>query len=129
MSILSICVLAIASLVAILILKDTGSVFATILRLLVIILLVTGIIPEIKELLSVLDNFAFLDNVPQKAITIMMKSFSVLAMGAVSADICRDNGENGIAGVVEMCTKLIALTLSLPVVTAVISVASSFFYR
>ena len=129
MSILSICVLAIASLVAILILKDTGSVFATIIRLLVIVLLVTGIVPEIKELLSALDSFAFLDNVPQKAITIMMKSFSVLALGAVSADICRDNGESGIAGVVEMCTKLIALTLSLPIVTAVISVASSFFYR
>ena len=129
MSILSICVLAIASLVAILILKDTGSVFATIIRLLVIVLLVTGIVPEIKELLSALDSFAFLDNVPQKAITIMMKSFSVLAIGAVSADICRDNGESGIAGVVEMCTKLIALTLSLPIVTAVISVASSFFYR
>ncbi len=129
MSILSICILAIASLVAILILKDTGSVFATIIRLLVIILLVTGIVPEIKELLSALDSFAFLDNVPQKAITIMMKSFSVLAIGAVSADICRDNGESGIAGVVEMCTKLIALTLSLPIVTAVISVASSFFYR
>ena len=128
MSILSICVLAIASLVAILILKDTGSVFATIIRLLVIVLLVTGIVPEIKELLSALDSFAFLDNVPQKAITIMMKSFSVLAIGAVSADICRDNGESGIAGVVEMCTKLIALTLSLPIVTAVISVASSFFY-
>ncbi len=129
MSILSICLLAIASLVAILILKDTGSVFATIIRLLVIILLVTGIVPEIKELLSALDSFAFLDNVPQKAITIMMKSFSVLAIGAVCSDICRDNGESGIAGVVEMCTKLIALTISLPVVTAVISVASSFFYR
>ncbi len=127
MNILEICSLAVVGVVVLLLLKSEGSAIAVLVRLGVVFALIISVLPQIKELLSVLDAFSYADNIPKEALKIMLKVFSVLAVSSVAGDICRDNGESSLAGVVEMSGKIISIALSLPVITSVVSVATSLF--
>lgn len=127
MNITEIALLAIAGAVVLLLLKSTGSVNAAVVRIAVVVLLILGVFPEIKELMSLLDTFNFAENIPKEALKIMLKVFSVLTISSIAGDVCRDNGESSLAGVVELCGKIISISLSIPVITSVISVAVSLF--
>ena len=73
-----------------------------------------------------MGNFVSLEGVSEQGVKIMLKAFGVLSVGAVTADICRDNGENALAGVVEIGVKIMAVSCALPVFQAVITLATSF---
>ncbi len=129
MSITEIALLSVAGVIVLALLKSTSSVTTIVIRLAIVIAVVVSVAPQIKELVSLIDSFGFFDNISQEAFKIMIKVFSILVISSVVSDVCRDNGENGIAGVVELSAKIIAVSVSVPVITSVISVATSFFNR
>ena len=112
-----------------LLLKSTGSVSASVVRIAIVVVLFLSVMPNIKELLSVLESLDFAENLPKEALKIMVKVFSMLTISSVAGDICRDNGESSLAGMVELCGKIISVCLSLPVITSVITIATSLFQR
>lgn len=127
MSITEICVLAIVGAVALALIKNHTAATSVVLRLAVIVVLFMGIAPTMQELIDALNGFSFVEGLSKESISVMLKVFAVLTLGAVTADICRDNGEGSLAGVVELSSRLIAVGISLPVITSVITVATSFF--
>ena len=127
MNIIQIVLLAIFCAVALVILKNTGSPTAVIVRLAALVTIFTGIYPQIEELLSLLGELDFIESIPKEAVKIMLKVFSVLALSSVAGDICRDNGEGSLAGMVELSGKIISIGICVPVLTAVVTVAVSFF--
>lgn len=127
MSIAEICVLAIVGAVVLVLIKNHAAATSVILRLAVIVVLFLGIAPTIRELIGALNGFSFVEGLSKESISVMLKVFAVLTLGAVTADICRDNGEGALAGVVELSSRLIAVGVSLPVITSVVTVATSFF--
>ncbi len=90
-------------------------------------MIVLSIIPEAEKLLSLIDNFESVSLIGENSLKIMFKTFGILAVGAVVSDICRDNGEGAVAGVVELGMKILAISCALPVFTAVIEIALTFF--
>ena len=129
MSITGIAFLSVTGVIVLALLKSTSSVTAIVVRIAIVVAIVVSAVPQIKELISLVDSFGFFDNVSQEAFKVMIKVFSILVISSVVSDVCRDNGENGIAGVVELSAKIIAVSVSVPVITSVISVATSFFNR
>ncbi len=127
MSIFEICVLVIAGVVFIGLVKTGGSAYAVILRLAVVLLVFIGILPMFKELIEAVRSLGFLEIISNDAVEIIFKVFSVLTIGSFSADICRDNGEGALGSLAELSSRLIALSISLPLVTSVITVAATFF--
>ena len=129
MNITGIALLSVAGVIVLALLKSTSSATAIVVRIAIVVAIVVSAVPQIKELISLVDSFGFFDNVSQEAFKVMIKVFSILVISSVVSDVCRDNGENGIAGVVELSAKIIAVSVSVPVITSVISVATSFFNR
>lgn len=129
MSITGIALFSVAGVIVLALLKSTSSATAIVVRIAIVVTIVVSAVPQIKELISLVDSFGFFDNVSQEAFKVMIKVFSILVISSVVSDVCRDNGENGIAGVVELSAKIIAVSVSVPVITSVISVATSFFNR
>ena len=119
--------LAIVGAVVLVLIKNHTAATSVILRLAVIVVLFLGIAPTIRELIGALNGFSFVEGLSKESISVMLKVFAVLTLGAVTADICRDNGEGALAGVVELSSRLIAVGVSLPVITSVVTVATSFF--
>ncbi len=108
------------------ILKSTGTTYSVIAQCALVAVILLAIFPEIKELFGVLEAFGEYEFLKSSAIKILLKAFGVLTVGAIAADICRDNGENAVAGVVDLSVKILAISCALPIVTAVVEIAQAF---
>ena len=125
--VIKIAVLAVVGVVVLLILKSSANTFTIITELAVILLILIVVVPYVKDFLSLLEGLQNISSSSNTAIKIMIKAFIVLTVGSVTADICRDNSAGAVAGVVEASVKLLALSISLPVFSAVIEVVSAIF--
>jgi stage III sporulation protein AD len=125
--IIKIVVFAVLGVVILLVLKNHLSSFAIVAEICVAVMIIFAILPYIKEFLTVLDSLNGITNSSGTAIKIMLKAFAVLMVGSVTADICRDNSAGAIAGVVELAVKILAISISLPVFSAVLEVALAIF--
>ena len=126
---LKIGVLAISGVIMLAVLKNNTPTYSTIVQVALIVTILLSVFPQIKELSDLLVSFDVSEYLSTEAIKIMLKIFAILTIGSITADICRDNGQNAVASTVELCVKLLAISCALPVFKSVITVASSFFNR
>ncbi len=107
--------------------RKNAPVISILCEITLIALILLNVIPEAEKLIALMDNFEGVSSIGESSLKIMFKTFGILAVGAVVADICRDNGESSVAGVVELGMKILAVSCALPVFTAVIEIALTFF--
>ena len=124
--IIKIGIIAIAGVILISLLKNSGSSYSSLVQLGVICVVLISVIPDIRVLLSSLDSIGVADSVSTESIRIMMKIFVVLTVGTLCSDVCRDNGEGAIADTVELSARIIAIGCAIPVISSVVSVAVAF---
>lgn len=129
MTILKIFVVAFVGVVILSIIKSNNMSFASLIQLCLVGLIFISVIPQIKEMFSILEQFQNIENFSSDGLMIMMKVFGILTVGTVVGDICRDNGENAVANMVDISVKLTAVSCALPVFSAVVSMAVSFINR
>ena len=111
------------------ILKKSASAYTIIVQIALAIVVLIAVLPEGKKLIAALSGFSGIEGVSEQSLKIMLKAFGLLSVGSLTADICRDNGENALASVVEIGVKILAVSCALPVFQAVITMATSFFNR
>ena len=109
--------------------KHNAPSIAVLGELTLVAIIVLAIVPEIENLLSLFSSLQESSIVSEASLKIMLKAFGMLSVGSVVADICRDNGEGAVAGVVELSVKVLAISCALPVFTAVTEIALTFFNR
>lgn len=126
MSIIKIGLIAVVGVILCAIVKSHTPAYSTLIGAGIVIVILIGVAPDIKQLISVINSIQLTDEFSTKGIGVMLKVFSILLVGSVCSDICRDNGEGAVAGVVEISAKLTAIACALPVLTAVVSLATSF---
>jgi stage III sporulation protein AD len=124
--IIKIGIMAIVGVVLLSLLKNSGSAYSALVQIGVMCVILISVIPDIKSLMSSVNDMGIAEDVSMESIKIMIKIFSVLTVGAFCSDICRDNGESAIADTVELSSKVIAVGCAMPVITSVVSVAVSF---
>ena len=126
MSGLEIGIIAVSGVVLLSVIKKSDSVYTTIVQIALGIIVLLSVLPQAKDLMNVMQEMISIEGISEQGIKIMLKVFGILSIGAVTADICRDNGENALAGVVEIGVKIMAVSCALPVFQAVITLATSF---
>ena len=109
--------------------KSNNTSFISLIQICLVSLIFISVVPQIKEMFSLLEQFQNIENFSSDGLMIMMKVFGILTVGAIVGDICRDNGENAVANMVDISVKLTAVSCALPVFSAVVSVAVSFINR
>lgn len=126
---LKICALAIVGVVLLLLVKSNAPAFGMICEITLVVAALVTVLPQVNSLVGLLGSLQEASAVSQGALKILFKSFGILMLGGIVADICRDNGEGAVAGVVDFCVKILAISCALPVFTAVVEVALTFFNR
>ncbi len=126
MTIVKIGLVAVVGVILSAIIKSHTPAYGMLIGGCVVVVIVVTVIPDVKLLLSAINSIHLTEEVSTKGIGVMLKVFSILLVGSVCSDICRDNGEGAVAGVVELSSKLTAIACALPVLTAVVSLATSF---
>lgn len=126
---IKILIFVVAGVVLLFLLKHNAPSFAVLGELTLVAIIVLAIVPEIENLISLFSSFQEASIVSEASLKIMLKTFGMLSVGSVVADICRDNGESAVAGVVELSVKILAVSCALPVFTAVTEIALTFLNR
>ncbi len=129
MSGLEIGIIAVSGVVLLSVIKKSDSAYTTLIQLALGVIVLLAVLPRAKDLITATQELISLEGVSEQSIKIMLKTFGILSIGAVTADICRDNGENALAGIVEIGVKIMAVSCALPVFQAVLTLATSFLNR
>ncbi len=114
--------MALLALTALLILRQQKPEWAPFLRIAATVLALGGILSAMAAVLSVVEGFSDLvgGGVDAETRRILYKALGLALLTEAAASICRDSGETGLAGWVEMAGKLEILLLSLPLVRTVV---------
>ncbi|MBQ1230250.1 MAG: hypothetical protein IIX80_04360 [Clostridia bacterium] len=122
MTSLKICMLATVGLSAAMIIKQWKSDFLPLVRLAVAVFLTQAILSASVPLIGFLKELLGGEGLSSYA-GILPKALGVAILTQVCSDICRECGENGIAGGVEWMGKIEILLLSLPLIREMLALA------
>jgi Stage III sporulation protein AC/AD protein family. len=89
----------------------------------VILLLV--IVGELQPVLAQIGWMLDSTGVPVEYISILIKALGICIVTQLAGDACKDAGEGGIAGKIEMAGKVAVLTCSLPLFRQVLAVVQN----
>ena len=123
MTVTKLALLVLCSLVVLTLVKKHSSGISAVCEIGVVIVLVIAVLPEFKGLVSSLKEISSIATVSQDILKTMLKAFAILTVGGVVSDVCRDNGENALAGVVETVVKILAIACAIPIFSAVLVTA------
>jgi stage III sporulation protein AD len=123
---LKIAVICVAGAVLLLVLKKYSPEYTLIIQATLIIFILLSVLPEIKNIMRILSLSDVSGFTESTSFAVMLKAAGILTIGSVVADVCRDNGESGIGGMVELSAKILMLSAAAPVLEAVIEAAMMF---
>jgi stage III sporulation protein AD len=122
MSPFAVCAFAVISCCAIAVLRHLRSELASIAVAVTGVLIFGYVVEGLLPFLKFIKGIAAQTGV-ESYFTLMLKSLAVSLCCRMSADICRDCGENSLASRVELAGKVGIVLISIPVVTQLFEIA------
>ena len=123
MTITKIAVFALVCLILLMLLKKHVSQFSALAEVAVVVFLIILILPDFTGLLEATKEISSVTAVSSDVLKTMLKAFIILNVGGIVSDICRDNSENTLAGVVDTVVKILAISCAIPTFSAVLITA------
>ncbi len=100
--------------------KPEYSVFVQLAGITVLAMLAFSLL---MQTVSSADFLIKLGEENQSIVRLMIKTVSVAAVSGIAADICRDSGSASVAGIIELLSKLVIISMAMPVIKSVASFA------
>ena len=122
MTVVKICMLALLGLSASMIVKQWKSDFLPLLRLGLIVLFGGVLIASAAPILSFLRGFGEEESLSPYT-QLLFKALGIAILTQLCSDVCRECGESGIAGGVELTGKLEILMLCIPLMEELLKTA------
>ncbi len=113
--------IAFLAVVIIIILKQSRpefAIYASILTGIIILSMIMGSLEKIIELIRNISNKA---NINVQFLEIILKITAIAILSEFAVSICKDSGENAIASKVDASGKIIIITMSIPIINALLS--------
>ena len=115
---------AVCVLFAALLIREKNRTLAALLSVGGACVLLASVFVPLRETVSRLRRIA--DAVPSGSeyLGLMLRVLAITLLTRLVSDICRENGENALAGVTEFCAKIAVTVLVLPIFETVITLVS-----
>lgn len=114
--------ISICALFCSLLIKDKNRAAAALLSIGGATLLILNALSGIKEIVSKIREFTAPFPTASAYLSLMLKVLAITLLTQFVSDICRDNGENALAGMTETAAKIVVITLVLPLFETVITI-------
>ena len=128
MDIFKIGAISLVSLCAIVLLRTLKPEWSSLIRIAAIIILFAAMLPMIGTVIGYLRELADFDGgelLNSAAFEILIKALCIAILTHVTASVCRDAGEAGLATVSEMAGKIEIILLSFPLIKEILTTALS----
>ena len=118
--------IAMIGLVALLVLKQYSPQWGSFLRISILVLVVGMLGTMVAEVVSFARHLSDGEVLPSGMWQLLLKALCISFLTEVTAGVCRDSGEGGVAQWVEAAGKLEILVLALPLVGEVLAMVKEF---
>ena len=118
MDIAKVAVIAVASCVLVLLLKQNRPEFSIFVQLCCIAVVVGFCLDAMRDVFETASSMLKNTEVSIGYFRLLIKALSTAVVTHIAGDICRDSGNSALAGTVELAGKTIILSLALPIITA-----------
>lgn len=109
-----------------LMLKGRSREFSLILSIAGTVLILLNAAGELKSIVSEINGISNFYSGSGEYIRLMLKVLSMTLITQLVSDLCRDNGENALAGTMEFGAKIIVVSMVLPLFKMIITIVGGF---
>lgn len=122
MEIIKIIGIGLISVIIIVILKQYKPEFAIYISLLTGVLILLFVIDDLKGIINLLQTLASKASLNTTFLTILIKITGIAFLSEFAVSICKDAGEAAVASKIEIGTKIIIITMSIPIISSLLEI-------
>ena len=122
MEIIKIIGIAIIALIIIIILKQYKPEFAIYISLLTGVLILLLVMDKLTGIVDLIQNIANKSSINTTFIILLIKITGIAFLSEFAVSICKDSGETAIASKIELGSKIIIISMSIPILSSLIEI-------
>lgn len=122
MEVIKIIGIALISLIIIILLKQYKPEFAIYISLLTGALILFLVLDELKGIISLLQSIANQTSINGKFLTLLLKITGIAFLSEFAVSICTDSGEAAIANKIEIGSKIVIISMSIPIISSLLEI-------
>ena len=113
------------ALIIIILLKQYKPEFAIYISLLTGVLILLLVADELSGIISLLQSFADKVSTNSTFLVLLIKITGIAFLSEFAVSICKDSGEAAIASKIEIGTKIIIISMSIPIISSLLEIILS----
>lgn len=122
MEIIKIIGIALIALIIIILLKQYKPEFAIYISLLTGVLILILVMDKLTEIINLLQSFANKASINSTFLSLLIKITGIAFLSEFAVSICKDSGEAAIASKIEIGSKIIIISMSIPILSALLEI-------
>ena len=122
MEIIKIIGIGLVSLIIIILLKQYKPEFAMYISLLSGILIITLIIDKLTGIVSLIQSISDKANINSQFLSLLIKITGIAFLSEFAVSLCKDSGESAIASKIEIGSKIIIISMSIPIISSLLEI-------
>ena len=120
MEIIRIVGIALIALIIIILLKQYKKEFAIYISLLAGILIILLVIDKFEGIINLIESIANKSSINTEFIGLILKITGIAFLAEFAVSICNDSGETAIASKIEIGSKIIIISMSIPILSSLL---------
>lgn len=122
MEVIKIIGIALVALIIIIILKQYRPEFAIYISLLTGVLILILVMDKLTGIINLLQTISNKASVNSTFFTLLIKITGIALLSEFAVSICKDSGEGAIASKIEIGSKVIIISMSIPIISSLLEV-------
>ncbi len=122
MEIIKIVGIAIIALIIIILLKQYRPEFAVYISLLTGVLILTLVIDKLEGIIELIQSIVNKTEINTSFIILLIKITGIAFLSEFAVSICKDSGEAAIASKIELGSKIIIISMSIPILSSLLEI-------
>ncbi len=122
MEIIKIIGIALIALIIIILLKQYKPEFVIYVSLIAGVLILFLVIDELSGIVSLIQSIADKASINSQFLSILLKITGIAFLSEFAVSICKDSGEAAIASKVELGSKIIIISMSIPIISTLLEI-------
>ena len=122
MEFINIFVIALIALIIIILLKQFRPEFAVYISLLTGVLILVLVMDQLAGIISLLQSLANKTSINMTFLSLLIKITGIAFLSEFAVSICRDSGEGAIASKIEIGSKIVIISMSIPIISSLLEI-------
>lgn len=122
MEIIKIIGIALIALIIIILLRQYKPEFAIYISLITGVIILVLVMDQLKGIVSLLQSLADKTSVNTRFLVLLIKITGIAFLSEFAVSICKDSGEGAIASKIEIGSKIIIISMSIPIISSLLEI-------